>query len=69
MTEKTAGPQQRMLYHRAGLINEAGAVSAICYKKPRPIRLNGRESWTLRDSATTCPKCLAIIAARKIQRP
>ncbi len=53
------------VYHRAALISDAG-VSALCFKRPHPIDLR-RESWTLRDDGATCPKCRAIIAARKAE--
>ncbi len=44
------------IVHRASLIRADGGVSALCYRRPRAIRL-GVASWTLIDSAVTCPKC------------
>lgn len=52
------------LYHRADKINPSGAISALCYPTPRAIPTTGRETWTLRDEAVTCPKCLKILAKR-----
>ena len=39
---------------------ETGAVSALCFKKPRAIDLK-IASWTIRDEAVTCKQCLRII--------
>lgn len=52
------------LYHRAAKIDQRGNVSALCFASPRPIDL-ARATWTNRDEAVTCPKCRALIAARK----
>lgn len=51
------------IYHRADKINTNGAVSALCFLKPKRINLS-KASWTLRDDAVTCEKCLAIIKLR-----
>lgn len=51
------------IYHRADKINKNGAVSALCFLKPKRINLS-KELWTLRDEAVTCEKCLAIIKLR-----
>lgn len=53
--------------HLAGLMNDRGGVSAVCFKKPRSINLI-RASWTLRESAVTCKKCLAAINQQKASR-
>lgn len=45
------------LIHRAKYVNPNGGVSALCFEKPRSIDL-GRASWTNRDEAVTCKKCL-----------
>lgn len=50
-------------YHRAALINGHGKVSALCFKEPRAIDL-GRASWTIRDDAVTCKRCLKKLDAR-----
>ena len=50
------------IIHRAGLTNEKGQVSARCFKRPRPINLE-IASWTIRDEAVTCKKCLRWMAA------
>jgi hypothetical protein len=39
-------------------------VSALCFKRPRAIDLRVA-TWTNRDEAVTCPKCLAILAAKE----
>lgn len=44
--------------HKAKLVRSDGRVSALCFRRPRPIDLS-RASWTLRWSAVTCPACLA----------
>lgn len=43
--------------HRADKINNRGGVSALCFARPRAIDL-GRATWTIRDEAVTCSKCL-----------
>ncbi len=52
------------LYHRAAKIRSDGAVSALCFSKPRAINLS-KSSWTNRDEAVTCPRCKAAIRAAK----
>lgn len=49
--------------HRWHLISEHGDVSPLCASKPRKINLE-RESWTNRDEAVTCPRCLAAMRKR-----
>jgi hypothetical protein len=44
------------IVHKAGKINENGHVSALCFRKPRPIDLT-RASWTLVDKFVTCGHC------------
>ena len=51
------------VYHRAHLISARG-VSALCFAKRRAIDMK-RATWTNRDEAVTCRKCLAIIEKRK----
>jgi hypothetical protein len=50
-------------YHRGDMINQRGGVSALCFVKPKAIDLS-KATWTNRDEAVTCPKCLAIMKAR-----
>jgi len=45
------------IIHKAKLVASHGDVSPLCAKTPRKIDLS-KESWTLRDNAVTCPKCL-----------
>ena len=45
------------IYHMAHMANEKGDVSALCFKQYRPINLKVA-SWTNREKAVTCPKCL-----------
>lgn len=47
--------------HRARKVNNAG-VSALCFKTDQAINLRVA-SWTLRDEAVTCNRCLAIMRA------
>ena len=49
-------------YHMADKISGRG-VSPLCAKTPRAINLK-RASWTLREEAVTCAKCLALIRER-----
>lgn len=49
--------------HRAKGIRGDGAVSALCFRGPRPIDLS-RASWTLRDDGVTCKRCLKKMAER-----
>jgi len=50
------------IVHKAKLISDKGDVSPLCAKTPRKIDL-AKESWTLRDSEVTCPKCLKELTA------
>jgi hypothetical protein len=54
--------------HRASLVDPQGNVSALCFDRPRAIRMDSEstETWVLRDEAVTCPKCLERIAQRGI---
>ena len=52
------------LYHRADKINKDGGVSGLCFKRPRAINLR-KALWTIRDEATTCPKCLKVMEWRR----
>ena len=55
-------PPTRM-YHRADKINQHGGVSALCFSRPRAIDMK-RATWTTSDSAVTCGRCKALIAAK-----
>ena len=50
-------------YHRADKVSDKG-VSALCFAVPRAISLT-RASWTIRDEAVTCKKCLEAMKGRK----
>lgn len=50
------------IYHMAHKISPTGAVSALCFTKPRAIDLT-RALWTVREHAVTCPKCKAALSA------
>lgn len=50
-------------YHMAGFTNELGQVSALCFKRPRPINLK-IALWTLRREAVTCAACI-----KKLKEP
>ncbi|HEV2674177.1 MAG TPA: hypothetical protein VGV37_06505 [Aliidongia sp.] len=58
---KAPGPR---IYHRAKGIREDGAVSALCFTSPRAINMKVA-TWTIRDEAVTCPRCLEIIGQSK----
>lgn len=51
----------RRRLHFAKFVRADGAVSALCFTKPRAIDLR-RASWTLRRHATTCPACIGLLA-------
>ncbi len=51
-------------YHKAARFGGGGRVSALCSRRPRAINLT-KASWTLRDEAVTCKKCLAIMKGGK----
>ena len=48
------------LIHKAEAVDVTGRVSALCFMSRRAIDLK-KATWTLRDEAVTCPKCLAWI--------
>lgn len=48
--------------HKAKHLRADGCVSALCSKTPRAIDLK-RASWTIRNEAVTCPRCLALLAS------
>ncbi len=50
--------------HFASLMRGDGAVSALCFQKPRAIDLN-RAIWTNEARRVTCKKCRAILAKEK----
>ena len=53
----------RKVYHFARQWRADGAVSALCYKRPRPINLR-IALWTITVKAVTCPRCLKMIRER-----
>ena len=53
------------IIHRGHLINPRGGVSALCFSRPRAIDLRSA-SWTNRDEAVTCPKCIDVRAENGI---
>lgn len=62
-TTATPGPEPRhRTVHKAAHMDDAGAVSALCYSTPRRIPYTA--SWSLRPEGVTCRKCLAIMASR-----
>lgn len=58
------GSHRPRTYHRAKFIGPHGQVSALCFEIPHAIDLTKRQTWTLRDEAVTCTRCLAVIKAR-----
>jgi len=57
------GHRLEKIIHRAGQVSQVGDVSAVCYKRPRPIRL-ALETWTIVDNQVTCEKCLRAMLER-----
>lgn len=53
----------RKKYHMADKFGPGGAVSALCFKRPRAIRLSDA-TWTLQPEAVTCVKCKRILSRR-----
>lgn len=54
------------IYHLAGKCRADGAMSARCFKRPRPIDLRVA-SWTFLPEQVTCDACRFIIAARSTE--
>jgi len=48
------------IIHRGLLLDKKGNVSALCFKRPKAISLK-KASWTIRNEAVTCKKCLALL--------
>lgn len=48
------------IYHKASMIHPNGGVSALCFSRPLAINLR-KASWTIRNEAVTCTKCLALM--------
>jgi len=46
--------------HRAKLVSQNGDVSPLCAEVPKALNLK-KESWTNRDEAVTCKKCLELM--------
>ena len=57
-------PRKPKPVHRATLIRSDGKVSPLCAKRPRVLNL-ARETWTNRDAAVTCRRCLAAMKAAR----
>ena len=49
--------RDRKKYHMGRYWNPRGEVSALCFKRPRPIDLKVA-LWTIRWDAVTCRACL-----------
>lgn len=50
-------------YHMADKWGPGGTVSALCFKRPRPIDLKVA-LWTITPEQVTCKKCLRLLKAR-----
>jgi|GEM_PF-6272912 len=46
--------------HMGASVNQRGQVSALCYRRRRPIDLRAA-TWTNRTEAVTCPACRAAL--------
>lgn len=65
MSDAIVGPAPKVkTIHKASLISPDGAVSALCFVRPRAIDLK-QASWTNRDEAVTCSRCLKIMENRR----
>lgn len=55
-------PVGAKIYHLAKLIanDGSGRVSPLCARRPKALN-NTTDTWTNRDDAVTCAKCLAIM--------
>jgi hypothetical protein len=49
--------------HLATNVRPDGAVTSLCFKRPRPISLRVA-TWTLEPKLVTCLKCLRILGGR-----
>lgn len=54
----------RKVYHYAKQMNDAGEVSALCYKRPHAINLKKGQSWTLVPTSVTCSRCRKMLPKR-----
>lgn len=55
----TTNPKSRVR-HLAKSIRNDGAVSAMCFARPRAIDMK-RATWTTDRKAVTCSKCAEIV--------
>ena len=53
------GPKPRIC-HKGVRVRSDGAVSALCFKRPRAINMK-IATWVYRDEAVTCPRCLEAL--------
>lgn len=51
--------------HMAGKVRGDGAISAACYRTPKPINL-AISTWTIRPEAVTCPKCRRVLDGKRV---
>ena len=51
---------RRKIVHKASMIREDGETSALCFDPPRAINMRVA-TWTNRNEAVTCKKCIAAI--------
>lgn len=65
MTAVPGPPARQRVYHFAAKVRADGAMSALCYRRPRPIDLR-LALWTIRREAVTCPKCKALLEANNM---
>lgn len=59
-----ARPKKLKAVHRGKFVDDDGHVSALCYARPRAIDLS-KATWTNRDEAVTCTRCLTLMDARR----
>lgn len=51
----------RLIHYAAKVRANDGAASALCFKRPRAIRLSAGVGWTISPEAVTCSKCLGLL--------
>lgn len=60
MTLRVGPPPRQRIVHFASKWNQRGGVSALCFARPRSIRLS-ISTWTICPQFVTCQKCKALL--------
>lgn len=48
-------------YHYATFVRKGGAISALCFTRPRAIDMR-KATWTISAAAVNCQRCLKKMA-------